>query len=212
MGDADLLALLLGTGLPGRSAVQVATDLLAHAGGLVRLGRLDVAALAAERGVGPARAARIGAALALGRRALQADIAQLPVTTPAAAAAALVPGLRGLGHEELHALYLDRRRAPLALRVVSRGSDAFTIVDPRQVYRQALHIGASAVILGHNHPSGDPTPSVQDRQVTETVARAGHMLGIPLLDHIVVGAADSVSLAEQGALPTWADRPVSWTA
>jgi DNA repair protein RadC len=173
---------------------------------------MDGSALARERGIGPARAARIGAALALGRRALQAGATADPVTTPARAGELLAPGLLALGHEELHALFLDRRRAPLGLRVISRGSDAFTIVDGRQIYRQAVHLGAAALILAHNHPSGDPTPSVQDRQVTDSVARAGSILGIPLLDHLIVGHQRVVSLAEEGLLPRWAEGPPAWTA
>ncbi len=211
LGDADLLALVLGTGVRGMSARHVATEVLAQLGGLRGLARLDASALVSVRGIGPARAARVGAALTLGRRSLRPDLPGHPISTPSLAAEALVPGLRGLAHEELHALYLDRRRAPLGLRSVSRGSDGYTLVDARQIYRTAVHLGAVAVILGHNHPSGDPTPSALDRQVTDSVARAGMVLGIPLLDHLVVGSASYVSLAEQGCLPSWSGEAATWT-
>jgi DNA repair protein RadC len=103
-------------------------------------------------------------------------------------------------------LFLDRRRRLLAHRALTRGSDAFTVVDPRQVFRVAVGCSASAVILAHNHPSGDPTPSRQDEDVTRRVVQAGRTLGIPVLDHLVVAGARYVSLAESGAVPELGDR------
>lgn len=100
----------------------------------------------------------------------------------------------------------------MAHRRLTHGSDAFTVVEPRQVFRYAVGLGASAVILAHNHPSGDPTPSAQDREVTTRVARAGALLGLPLLDHLVAGDGAWVSLAAEGLLPTWGPPPPSWTA
>jgi DNA repair protein RadC len=211
-GDAELLALLLETGVAGRSALGVATDLLERFGTVRALARHQVTELAAVKGVGVARAVRVLAALELGRRALGAPPAAVVVDTPEAAFRVLGPRLQGLAEEELHALYLDRRRRPVAHRRLTVGSDAFTVVEPRQVLRVAVGLGAHAVLLAHNHPSGDPTPSAQDREVTARVARAGAVLGVPLLDHLVVGDGGWVSLAAEGLLPAYGPPPPTWTA
>lgn len=195
LGDAELLGLLVGTGAGGRGPVEIGADLLRVHGGLAGLASADPAELAGVRGVGTVRAIRLHAALELGRRSLREPLAPRPVLTPDDAAALLVPGLRGLPCEELHALYLDRRNRPLAHRALTRGSDAYTVVDPRQVFRPAVQLGAVGVVLAHNHPSGDPTPSAQDRDVTRRVRRAGEVLGVTLVDHLVV-AGDRWSRVE----------------
>ena len=211
-GDAELVALVLGTGSSGRTSLEIAATLLDRFGGLAGLTRRQPHELCEVHGVGSERAVRVLAALEIGRRALDPCVPDDPVCSPAQAWRVLGPGLQGLLDEELHALYLDRRRRPVARRRLTRGSDAFTVVDPRQVFRIAVGVGASGVILAHNHPSGDPTPSAQDRDVTARVARAGRVLGVPLLDHIVVGASAWRSLAEEGSLPPWTPQGPSWTA
>ncbi|MCA9493534.1 MAG: DNA repair protein RadC [Myxococcales bacterium] len=212
LADADLLAIVLGTGVGGRTSVHIAQDLLERFGDAGAMLRHQPGELAAVTGVGLARALRIHAALELARRGLHRTPPDQVVRCPEDAWALLGPALASLGEEELHGLYLDRRRRVLARRRLTRGSDAFTVVDARQVFRVALGVGASAVLLAHNHPSGDPTPSAQDREVTERVARAGRVLGVPLVDHLVVGAGCYTSLAEEGLLPPWSPAPPSWTA
>lgn len=211
MSDAELLALILGTGVRGHSALRVAQDLLEQGGGVSGLRCAEPTMLAHVRGMGIARALRVGAAVHLGRRSLRALPPAEPCTRPEQAYDVLSPGLLGLEDEELHGLFLDRRRQPIGVRPLTRGSHAFTIVDPRQILRVALKLGASAVILAHNHPSGDPTPSATDLDVTERVARAGKIVGVPLLDHLVVGGDRFVSIAGHIHLPG-SDRPTLWTA
>ncbi len=109
-------------------------------------------------------------------------------------------------------MYLDRRRRPLALRALTRGSDAYTVVDPRQVFRVAVAVGASAVILAHNHPSGDPEPSSQDVRITERLAQAGNVVGVPLVDHLVLGSPEFRSMAEEGHLPEWGPVEPMWAS
>jgi DNA repair protein RadC len=136
------------------------------------------------------------------------------VRTPDAAAAVVRPLLAGREDEALVVVALDRRHRVIDAAVLTVGSDAFTVVDGRQVFRWALtrRRPAHAVILAHNHPSGDPTPSSQDREVTERVARMGRVLGMPVYDHIVIGSGESyTSLAEQGCLPAWAPAAPGWT-
>jgi DNA repair protein RadC len=207
-GDAELIALVLETGSGGRTAVQIGTDLIERAGGLGLLAQMQPQEWLGVAGVGQARAVRLHAALELGRRALAPQGRGLPIEDAAAAYALLGPGLVGLAQEELHGVFLDRRHRPLAHRRLTRGNDQLTVVDPRQVFRIAVGVGASAVILAHNHPSGDPTPSDQDRHVTEQVARAGRVLGIPLLDHLVVGAGSWVSIGSPWPAPP---RSGTWT-
>lgn len=207
-GEPELLALALGTGVSGRSALEVAASVLMRFGSLRAVADAPAAALAEVPGVGPARAIRVHAALQAGRRSLRQPADVEVVSSPAAAFALLGPPLRALPEEELHAIYLDRRQRLLGRRALTRGSDAFTVVDPRQVFRPAIAWRASAVILAHNHPSGDPEPSRQDLDVTHRVAEAGRVLGVRLQDHLVVGDVSWVSMSERGALPHYAPGPL----
>lgn len=201
LGDAELVALVLGTGTAGSPVLAVARDLLDRFGGVGGLRLAETAELAGVRGIGLAQAVRVHAALQLGRRAMTRHTHRAPIQSPQQARDWLTPHLVGLADEELHGLYLDRRRRVLGHRVLTRGSQAFTIVDPRQVFRVGVKLGASGVILAHNHPSGDPEPSAQDRDVTARVCRAGRVLGLPLLDHLVIASGGWTSLAERGDVP-----------
>lgn len=202
LGDIELIALLIGTGTGGRTPLAIAADLIGRFGSLRGVARAEPARLREVSGVGDERAVRLHAALEAGRRAHHDPDPPAPtITSPSDAAAVFAPRLRALAVEELHALYLDRRNRPLGHRRLTRGSDGFTVVDPRQIFRPAVELGASGVLLAHNHPSGDPTPSAMDREVTRRAASAGQVLGVRLLDHLVIGGAGWCSLAEQGLLP-----------
>ncbi|MBN2797817.1 MAG: DNA repair protein RadC [Deltaproteobacteria bacterium] len=212
-GDAELVALVLGTGTSQRAVGEIAAGLLARFEDLEGLANAHPGELAREVGVGPARAVRLHAALQAGRRSLRQRAAPMRAVDSAERAREhLAPALRGLLHEELHALYLDRRLQPLARRMLTTGSDAFTVVDPRQIFREALHIGASAVVLAHNHPSGDPTPSSQDLEVTERVAQAGAVVGVSLLDHLIIAGDRWRSLATEGLFVPSRRAGPTWTA
>jgi DNA repair protein RadC len=197
-GDIELLSLILGTGTAERSSLEIAAGLLDRFGDLATVHRAEVRELAEESGIGVARAIRIHAALELGRRA-----ANVPRDPPALVHTAddairwLGPRLRGLREEQLHGVFLDRRHRVLAVRTLTAGSDSYTVVDPKQVFRIAFQVRASALMLAHNHPSGDPTPSRADHDVTRRVARAGLTLGIPLLDHLIFAGDTHVSFAEK---------------
>ncbi|MCB9664536.1 MAG: DNA repair protein RadC [Alphaproteobacteria bacterium] len=207
VGDVELLALVLG----GRG-LGAAAGLLERFGGLARLAAAEPAELASVPGVGRASALRVAAALRLGRRSLRTGEPPRVLDSAWAAHALLGPGLLGLAVEELHAAYLDRRRRVLDLRSLTRGSEQFTVVDPRQIFRPAVALGAAGVVLAHNHPSGDPSPSVQDLEVTRRVAAAGRTLGIELVDHLVVAREGWVSLRETGQLDPGVPMAASWTA
>lgn len=197
----ELFALIIGSGTAGGSALDVAERLTAAAGGsLQRLSGMDVAVLERIPGLGKATASRLLAALELGRRAAtECGDPGGRVRGPADVFARIGPRLRDLRQEEFHALLLDSRHRVVREVLVTRGTLDSSLIHPREVFRPAVAEGAAGVILVHNHPSGDPTPSPEDRAVTRQLAEAGRAVGIPVLDHVVVGRGAFVSLAD--ALP-----------
>lgn len=201
LSTRELVALLVGTGSSGASAAAIADRILATAGSLRRLGALDVGVLQAVPGVGIATAARVLAALELGRRAAAEGGVDRPlIQGPGDVFRRLGPRLRDLVQEEFHALLLDTRHRVLREVLVTLGTLDASLVAPREVFRLAVVEGAAAVILVHNHPSGDPTPSPDDRAVTRQIAEAGRALGIPVLDHVILGDGRFTSLAEEGGI------------
>ncbi len=199
LSDAELLALLLRTGGRGADALRVAADLLDRCGGLMGLGRASGRELAEIRGVGPAKSASLLASLELGRRIAGRRLtAGAPIRSPADVFRHFHPSLRDVRQERFVALLLDGRHRLLRHEVVSQGTLTASLVHPREVFRSALRESAAAMILVHNHPSGDPTPSQEDRDVTARLGRAGEILGIRVLDHIVVAERGYCSLREEG--------------
>lgn len=207
-GDDELLALIIGTGSKARGPVEIARSLLEAFGSLAGIADAEIGEITPLHGLGPARAVRLKAALVAGRRSLLSADPRPIIQTADEAWAQLCPHLAGQPRESLAALYLSHSHRLLALRVLTTGSDRHTIVDPRQVFRPAVRSGAAGVIIAHNHPSGDPTASSADLSVTRQLAEAGRVVGVELLDHLILGAGQYVSLAEQGALV----RPTGWRA
>ena len=195
LSDDQLLALVLGTASGPVTPLDMARQVLDRFGGLRGVAHAPVTALCQVPGIGPARAVRIHAGLAAGRRIAQpSPPTGHPIDSPHLAWAWLRGGLEDLPHEELHALYLDRALHPLALQRLSRGGKGGTVADPLLVFGPAMRCDASAVLLAHNHPSGDPTPSEQDRRLTRRLREVGHLLGTPLLDHLVLVPGAYVSI------------------
>jgi DNA repair protein RadC len=189
LGDGDLLAVLLGTGLAGQPVALVAGALLDRFGGLGGLARVGPAALAAHPGVGLAKALRLAAALELGRRhAARTSSPREPVRTSAEVAARFGPRLGSLDHEEMWVLSLDGRNHLRGSRKVAQGGLHGCSVTARDILRVALADAASAIVLVHNHPSGDPTPSLEDVAMTRAVADAASIVGVPLVDHVVLAS------------------------
>lgn len=195
LSDAELIALLLRTGGRGRSALEVAEDLLREmpegaGAGFSRLRRV--------RGVGPVRAAVLSAAAELSRRSRPDP---RPVVDSARAAVGLVPAaVRGARKEHFVVLCLNARRQLVHQETVSVGTLSASLVHPREVFSPAIAHSAAAVVAVHNHPSGDTAPSAEDREVTRRLSRAGELLGIPLADHLVVSEGGWFSFREQGLL------------
>lgn len=198
----ELLGILIGSGTEGRSAVEVAGDLLKGAdGSLRRLASAPPAEMQRVRGVGPAVAARLAAALELGRRlAREGPSDRTRIRGPADVYEWCAPSMRDALQEEFRVLLLNTQHAVMREVVVTRGILDASVVHPREVFRAAIVESAAAVILVHNHPSGDPTPSREDREVTQQLVAAGRILGIPVLDHVIIGDARYVSLVEAGVM------------
>jgi DNA repair protein RadC len=198
----ELLALLLRTGLPGEGALDRARALLAAHGGLPGLAGATPAELASERGVGPARAATIAAAVEIGRRLPAATLSGRDLLNePRLVMDFLRRAQADDAQERTGALYLTARHRLLKNDAdIYRGTLDRAIVEPREILRRALLGRAAAVIVYHNHPSGDPTPSREDREFTRRLASAAEAVGVRLLDHIVVGREGCVSFREAGLL------------
>lgn len=202
LGSAELVAILLGSGTGGRSAVSVAQEILGSANGsLRRLASMPVASITAISGVGAVRAIGIHAALELGRRmACESREEGAPVRWPRDVFQIFAPKLEDLPVEEFHVAILDSQHRLERDVTVTRGLLNSSLVHPREVFREAIAENAAAIILVHNHPSGDPTPSGDDKAVTEQLVQAGKLLDIPVQDHVVIGRGRYVSFAEAGLL------------
>ena len=199
LSNRELLALVVGTGTRGASALDVAGGLLAD--GLRGLQGTSAVAIAGRVGLGEAKAARILAALELGARLASEGPSDDPVLrSPQEAARFLLPRYSGRAVETFGLLALDVRHRLRREVVVSVGCLTSSLVHPREVFQEAVVSRAAALILFHNHPSGDPEPSAEDLSLTRRLAAAGSLMGIEVLDHLVLGAGRFVSLKERGAL------------
>ena len=202
LSTSELVAAVIGGGSGGASALVCAQLVLEQVdGSLGRLAAMPVAALTRIAGVGIARATAVHASLELGRRmSVEAREAGAPLRSPRDVVAAFEARLRDLPVEEFHVAILDAQHRLERDVLITRGLLNSSLVHPREVFREAIAERAAAVILVHNHPSGDPTPSAEDRAVTEQLVAAGRLLDIPVHDHIIVGRGRYVSFAETGLL------------
>lgn len=199
LSDAELLAIFLRTGVPGKDAVTLARELLTQFGGLRPLLRAEQAAFCAGRGLGVAKYVQLQAVLELARRDLAATLGvRQALKDPANARDFLVAQLRDLDHEVFAALHLDTQHRVLEFEVLARGTLSGASVYPREVVKSALRRNAAALIFAHNHPSGIAEPSLVDRQLTRRLQDALALVDIRVLDHFVVGDGLPVSFAERG--------------
>ena len=199
LSDAQLLGLVIGSGTGRRSAIALGEVLLHSVGGTGGLARADRARLQ-DAGVGPATAARIVAALELGRRALAAERDGAVLDSPGAAAAALAPYLAHRDREALVVALLTRKHRLIAVAPVYEGNVAGTSVRIGELFTEALRRNAAGIVLAHNHPSGDPEPSADDLRTTRDAVAAGRLLGVSVVDHLIIGSGRHVSLRERGAV------------
>ena len=201
LGDNELVAIVLGSGARRSSALDVANELLGAVGGVHGLTRAGVDELRRLRGVGVARAAQLLAAVEIGRRTLlRAAQARVRLATPREVARFLLPAFGAAPVEQFGVVLLDTRHRVLRTKLLSVGTLDASVVHPREVFREAATGGAAAVVLFHNHPSGDPTPSPDDVELTRRLVAAGQLMGIEVVDHLILADTRYCSLREAGQL------------
>lgn len=200
LSNQELLAILLRTGTHRESVLQLASRLLKEIGSIRRLYDISIDELMQIKGIGQAKAVQIKAGVELGRRVAQKAKEQAVIRSPQDAAAYLIERLQLESQEKFYCLYLNTKNQVVFEKTVFVGSLNASIVHPREVYKEALKWSAASIIVAHNHPSGDPTPSHEDIQVTRRLKEAGEILGIECLDHLIIGADRYISLKEKGYL------------
>lgn len=198
LGDNELLATVLGHGSQHESALDVANRVLATAGGVHGLARALEGHLREVVGIGPATAARILAAVELGRRSLSVPSPRAQLGGPEAVARYLLPRYGGRSVEQFGVVLLDARRRVLRTTIVSVGTLDASLVHPREVFRLATAGGAAVIVVFHNHPSGDPTPSGDDVVLTSRLVEAGTIMGIAVLDHLILADGKYYSFRQEG--------------
>jgi DNA repair protein RadC len=201
LADAELIALLLRTGLVGTSVLQLAQNMLTEFGGLTGLLQAQPDDLKRIKGLGPAKRAEMSAVLELARRSLAQELMQRPVfDSPARVKEYLRLQIGSRGYEVFVVLFLDAQNRLICAEEMFRGTLTQTSVYPREVLRRALELGAAGVLLSHNHPSGVAEPSKADEFLTQTLSKALALIDVRVLDHLVVGQSEVISFAERGLL------------
>jgi DNA repair protein RadC len=199
LSQAELLAILLRTGTHRESAIQIAQQLLGQTGGLRGLADLSIQELTNIKGIGPAKAVQLKAGIELGRRMANSRLTEpVIIRSPQDAAEILTEQLRYLQKEHFVCLFLNTKNHVIAQETLSMGSLNASIVHPREVFRAAMKCSSAAIICAHNHPSGDPAPSPEDISLTSRLLKAGEIVGIDVLDHLIIGDSRYVSLKEKG--------------
>ena len=200
--DAELIAILLRTGTAEKSAIDIASEMTADGGLYKRLaGITRLNELTNIKGLGQAKAATVLAALEIGRRIASAKpLEKIHLSCPQDVADFLMPRLRYAAKEQFVVILLNSKNKVIGTEVVSEGSLSSSIVHPREVYAPAMLHHAAAIMVAHNHPSGDPKPSLEDEEVTRMLSRSGKVLGIPMIDHVIIGDGNYYSFLENEAL------------
>ncbi len=199
LSTAELLAIILRTGVGGQNVLTLATSLLARFNGLGGLARANLSELCQEKGLGLAKACQLKAAMELGRRLLISSPDERPqVRSPEDAANLILLEMAFLAQEHLRVILLDTKNHVQSIPTVYVGNVNTALIRVSEVFREAVRCNAPSLIVAHNHPSGDPTPSPEDVQVTEQIVQAGKLLDIDVLDHLIIGHQRYVSLKERG--------------
>lgn len=201
LSSAELLAIVLRTGNREETAVTLAQRILNNFGGLRELQACSVEELSSVKGIGLAKAAQIIASLELANRLAKSRTATRPIIhTPEDAAKLLMTEMRWLQKEHFRILLLNTKHHVLSIPTISIGSLSASIVHPREVFREAIRSSAAAIILAHNHPSGDPSPSDEDIKITKRLTEIGKLMDITVLDHIIIGDGRYLSMKDKGIL------------
>lgn len=201
LSDAEILAVFLGTGRQGRSAVDLGRDLLSHFGSLRNLSRATAEELSAINGIGPAKAAQLSAAFEFGHRVSRESFSEMPITSPDDVFELVGDEMQKLSQESVRAILLNHRKRLIQIAEVFRGTGNESFANPPEILRKAIGLSAHSLILVHNHPSGDATPSQADREVTRKMKSACEAVGLEFTDHLVIG-----SRAASNSLPYFSFR------
>jgi len=191
LSSAELVAILLGSGTQKRSALELATALIASFGSLQRLSEATLQELLAVKGIKMAKAVKLMTAFALGQRTQRIEGDRMVIDTPARAFGEISPAIQKESIEVLYILLRDSRKALLHKEAIGRGILNQVLMHPREIFHSAIRHKAHTLIIGHNHPSGDPSPSDSDIKMTQILRSAGHVVGIPVVDHLIIGKGDS---------------------
>lgn len=201
LSNSELIAIVIGTGGRGVTSLQMAEKLMGTFGGVGKLGAGDFHDLAAVAGIGPAKAAQLIAAIELGKRAgSEAASSRTDLSSPEKVAELLMPLMRYLEIEHFKALIVNNKNQLLKSVDIAVGGLSAAIIHPRELYKTAIRANGAGLIVAHNHPSGDVTPSREDIVLTRRLAEAGRILGIDFIDHIIIGDGSWLSLKEQGCI------------
>lgn len=194
LSNAELLAIFFGTGTPGRSAIQVGREMISHFGSLRNLSRASVQELLAVEGVGPAKAAQLAAVFEFGRRLARETYSKEAIASPEDVYELVGSEMQQLSQESVRAILLNHRKNLIQVLEIFVGTGNESFANPSEILRPAISHSASSLILVHNHPSGDPTPSRADHQVTTRMKAACDAIGIEFVDHIVIGSPSASKL------------------
>lgn len=201
LSHAELLAILIRTGTKNQSAVDLSASVLQQCGSLRKLIDMSVEELTSIKGIGQAKALQVLAGIELGKRVARSSLGEVvTVRSPHDAAMYIMEDMRYLKKEHFVCLFLNTKNHIIGKETLSIGTLNASLVHPREVFRAAIRVSSASIICIHNHPSGDPTPSTEDIQITKRLAEAGSLIGIEILDHLIIGDGIFVSLKEQGHL------------
>ncbi|NLY89191.1 MAG: DNA repair protein RadC [Firmicutes bacterium] len=199
LSNAELLAILLRTGTSGLSALDLATTILAQFQTLDEIAAAGIGELSQIKGMGQSKAVQVLAAFELGRRLQVSEASKYEqVSSPGKVAELVMPRLRFLKQEHFLVIHLNTKNRVLSIETISMGTLDSSLVHPRDVFRTAIKNSSASLILVHNHPSGEPYPSNEDLNITRRLKEAGELLGIPILDHVIIGDNKYISLREEG--------------
>lgn len=187
LSNNELIAILLRTGSKDENVLNVATKIFKEVSSLKELTELSVNELIGIKGIGEAKAITVLAAIELGKRVISEEIEEVKLGSSESVYKFMLPLVKGLNEEHLYALYFNAKGSMISYKLLTKGNINSTIIDGRLVFKWAYKLSASAIILVHNHPSGDPTPSMQDLKYTETILKQSDLNGFILLDHIIIG-------------------------
>ncbi len=201
LSSSELLSVIIGRGIPGKSVMTIAHELLSRFGSIERMSEATIEELSAVRGVGPAKAAQLKAAFALGKRQeLKDDLGEYSIRDPEGLVRVIRRSIQDKAKEHFKLVLLNTRNKIIALSTISIGTLNASLVHPREVFKSAIAHSASSIILVHNHPSDDPEPSDDDLALTRRLADGGRLMGIEVLDHIIITGRGYTSFKQKGLL------------